>query len=120
MQQSSEIKDLFDQLENRTDKSECRYQISVPITEEEKNLYDNNRTEIEIVLQEFLSELKTPYIVIEDLKSLSWKHGIKLHSLKRRLIEMGVIASMTSDPNGRNLTCIDKRKLARGRIIKVT
>jgi hypothetical protein len=66
-------------------------------------------TEIEIVLEEFLDELKTPYIIADDLRALSWKHDLKLHSIKRRLIEMGAVESNKSNANGRNLVGIDGR-----------
>jgi hypothetical protein len=105
----TEIKNRFETLETRADKWQCRYQIPVPITEAEKNLFDNNRTEIEIVLEEFLDELKTPYIIADDLRALSWKHDLKLHSIKRRLIEMGAVESNKSNANGRNLVGIDGR-----------
>lgn len=117
---STEVKDLFDQLELRSDKSDCRYQIPVPITKEEKDLFDNNKTEIEMLLDEFLENLKTTYIVLEDLKGLTWGSDFKLHSIKRRLVEMGVISSLQSDANGRNLTRIDGTKLAKGRTLKIT
>jgi len=89
----TEIKDIFDNLENRSEleKFRCRYQIPVPITPEVLCLFENNKTELETILSEFLEELKTDYILISDLKSLAYSNRVNLQSLKKCLVRMGII-----------------------------
>jgi hypothetical protein len=117
----TEIKDLFDRLENRPDKHEFRYQIRVPITKHERLLFENNRTEIENILDEFLEGLKTPFILSTDLKRLEEKHGIKVNSYKRKLVDMNVIESTRSISTNRKLdSSIDGFPIDRSRIFKLT
>jgi hypothetical protein len=105
----TEIKDLFEQLEARSesDRSQCRYQIPVPITPDELLLFENNQTEVELAINDFLDELVTDYILIADIRSLSWKTGLKEHQIKRKLVDMGVIESVKSYKNKRNLRGLD-------------
>jgi uncharacterized protein DUF5906 len=105
----TEIKDLYEQLQNRNDSERfrCRYQIPVPITADELLLFENNTTESELAIQEFLDDLKTDYLLVSDLRSLSWKSGISEHQIKRKLVEMGVIESVGSLKDKRNLKGID-------------
>ena len=117
----TEIKDLFDQLEGRSeaDRSKCRYQIPVPITPDELLLFENNQTEVELALSDFLDDLVTDYIVINDLKSLSWKTGISEHQLKRKLVDMGVIECVQSYKDKRNLRGIDGARYPQPRYFKL-
>jgi hypothetical protein len=117
----TEIKNLFDRLEARSDaeKSKCRYQIPVPITPDELLLFENNQTEVELALSDFLDDLVTDYIVINDIKSLSWKTGISEHQIKRKLVDMGVIETVQSEKNKRNLKGIDGARYPQPRNFKL-
>ena len=90
----TDIKDIFNALENRSeiDKSKCRYQIPVVITPEESRLFENNRTEIETILEEFLEEHQTDNILTSDLQNLADRNRVKFHSLKKKMISMGIIS----------------------------
>ncbi len=118
----TEIKDLFDQLEARseTDKSKCRYQIPVPITADELLLFENNQTEVELAIADFLEDLVTDYIIINDIKSLSWRTGISEHQIKRKLVDMGVIESVQSYKNKRNLRGLDGARHEHPRYLRLT
>lgn len=94
----TEIRDIFDALENRSEieKFKCRYQIPVPITPETLNLFENNRTEIETILEEFLEDHKSDTILISDLTDLTYSNKVSLPSLKNALVRMGVIDTKTT------------------------
>jgi hypothetical protein len=117
----TEIKDLFDRLESRSesDRSQCRYQIPVPITPDELLLFENNKTEVEIILEEFLEGLKTDYIVVSDLRALETKN-INLHQLKRKLIDQNVIKSTKSHSDKRKLINVKGFIIDKGRYLKLT
>jgi energy-coupling factor transporter ATP-binding protein EcfA2 len=103
----TEIKDRFDQLEQRSDKDSCRYLIPVPITNDERRLFLNNKTEIEMVIEEFLPKVEYAYITAKDLRNLESQSGFSFHRLKRKLVEMGVIKTITGDANRGKVHNID-------------
>jgi uncharacterized protein DUF5906 len=118
----SEIKDLYIQLQNRNDSElfKCRYQIPVPITTDELLLFENNTTESELAIKEFLDDLKTDYLLVSDLRSLSWKSGISEHQIKRKLVDIGVIESVGSLKDKRNLKGIDGASHPQPRYFRLT
>ncbi len=118
----TEIKDLFDKLESRSEANriQCRYQIPVPITPDELLLFENNQTEVELAINDFLEDLVTDYIIINDIKSLSWRTGISEHQIKRKLVDMGVIESVQSYKNKRNLKGIDGARYPQPRYFRLT
>ena len=83
-------------------------------------LFENNQTEVELALSDFLDDLVTDYIVINDIKSLSWKTGISEHQIKRKLVDMGVIESVQSFKDKRNLRGIDGARYPQPRYFKLT
>ena len=101
-------------MENRPqkEKEDCRYQIPVPITPETLNLFDNNRTEIETILEEFLEDHKSDTILISDLRYLTYSNKVTVQSLKKALVRMRVIDS-TQTYQARNLTNHDGKPVPR-------
>ena len=102
----TDIKDLYEKLKQNPDKLNNRYQIPVPVTDDELLLFENNKTESEIILLEFLEELKEDYIAMSDLQHLQYLTGINKHHLKRKLVDMAVIDSLDTHQAQRGLNTV--------------